>query len=171
MVDGFSYSVSDFIQQKQQGLTKTGNQLLRNVSTYSYKKQDDLNKINHRIDSDLSVWFVETKNHINRQRRILKRVTGEVVLKKLGNLQHLQDLLTAKTRKQLFKEQERLKLSEKTVRLLNPENVLKRGFTLTLKESKIIKSVNELNVGEELTTKFSDGQIKSKITKKIENGN
>ncbi|WP_167619315.1 exodeoxyribonuclease VII large subunit [Maribellus sediminis] len=171
MVESLSYSVSAFIQQKQRGITKAGNQLQRNVSTYSYKKQDELGKVKHRIDSELSVWFVETKNHINRQRRVLKRVAGEAILKKKGELQHVQDLLISETQKQLFKEHERIKLNENTVRLLNPENVLKRGFTLTLKEGKIIKSVNDLQAGEELTTRFADGQVQSKITKKSKNGN
>jgi exodeoxyribonuclease VII large subunit len=90
-----------------------------------------------------------------------------VVLKRQGELQHVQDLLISETQKQLFKEQERLKLNENAIRLLNPGNVLKRGFTLTLKNGKIIKSVNDVESGEELTTKFADGQVKSKITKKI----
>ncbi|WP_340114957.1 exodeoxyribonuclease VII large subunit [Maribellus mangrovi] len=171
MVEGLSYSVSGFIQQKQKGISKSGNQLQRSVSTYSYKKQDELSRVRHQIDSELSVWFVETKNHINRQRRILKRVAGEAVLKKHGELQHVQDLLISESQKQLFKEHERLKLNENTIRLLNPENVLKRGFTLTLIDGKIIKSINDIEKGEELTTKFADGQVKSKITKKTENGN
>lgn len=170
MVEGLSYSVSGFIQQKQKSITRAGNQLQRSVSNYSYKKQDELSHIKHQIGTELSVWFVETKNHINRQRRVLKRVTGEAVLKKHGELQHVQDLLISETQRQLFKEHERLKLNENTIRLLNPENVLKRGFTLTLKDGKIIKSVNDVESGEELTTKFADGQVKSKITKKTKNG-
>ena len=122
------------------------------------------------MESSLSVWFVENKNNINRQRRILKRVVGEAVLKQHSSLQHIQDKLLSESRKKLFKQAERLKLNENTVRLLNPENVLKRGFTLTLKEGKIVKSVNDLESGDELTTRFADGNVQSKITKKTDNG-
>jgi len=75
------------------------------------------------------------------------------------------------SRARLFKEQERVHLNENVVRLLSPENVLKRGYTLTLKEGKIVKSVRELALDEELDTRFSDGWIKSKIIKKQKNGN
>ena len=164
------YSVTGFIQQKQQQLTKSGNRLQRGISTYSYKKQDGLNSIKHRMDSSLSVWFVENKNNINRQRRILKRVVGEAVLKQQSSLQRVQNKLFSESRRKLFKEGERLRLNENTVRLLNPENILKRGFTLTLKEGKIVKSVNDLKSGDELTTRFADGNVQSKITKKTDNG-
>jgi exodeoxyribonuclease VII large subunit len=52
------------------------------------------------------------------------------------------------------------------VRLLNPENVLNRGYTLTLKDGKIVKSANPLQLNDEIETRFADGKIKSKITKK-----
>lgn len=170
IAESISYSVTGFIQQKQQQLTKSGNRLQRGISTYSYKKQDGLNSIKHRMDSSLSVWFVENKNNINRQRRILKRVVGEAILKQESNLQRVQNKLFSESRRKLFKESERLRLNENTVRLLNPENVLKRGFTLTLKEGKIVKSVNDLVSGDELTTRFADGNVQSKITKKTDNG-
>ncbi|HDR50880.1 MAG TPA: exodeoxyribonuclease VII large subunit, partial [Mariniphaga anaerophila] len=66
----------------------------------------------------------------------------------------------------LTKEQERLYRHENTVRLLNPENVLNRGYTLTLKAGKIVKSAALLGVNDEIETRFADGKIQSKITKK-----
>ena len=93
-------------------------------------------------------------------------MVGETVLKKQSSLQHIQDMLLSETSKKIYKEQERLKRSENTVRLLNPDNVLKRGFTLTLKDGKIVKSANDLNIGDELSTRFADGNVQSKITNK-----
>jgi exodeoxyribonuclease VII large subunit len=71
----------------------------------------------------------------------------------------------------IFKEQERIHFLENTARLINPENVLKRGYTLTLKEGKIIKSTKQINLNEEIETRFADGTVKSKIVKKDSNGN
>jgi len=50
--------------------------------------------------------------------------------------------------------------------LLNPKNVLNRGYSLTLKEGKIIKSANLLKVNDEMETRFADGNVKSKVIKK-----
>jgi exodeoxyribonuclease VII large subunit len=65
----------------------------------------------------------------------------------------------------IFREQERIHFHENTARLIHPENVLKRGYTLTLKEGKIIKSAKQINLNEEIETRFSDGTVKSKIVK------
>jgi exodeoxyribonuclease VII large subunit len=51
------------------------------------------------------------------------------------------------------------------VRLLNPEKVLKRGYTLSMKDGKIVKSAKQLSAGDEMETRFADGSVKSKITK------
>lgn len=165
VAEQLKYSVSDFIGERKVELTKRGNVLQQNVSGFSFKKQVDLNRLKHDFDSVLKVWAVETKNNITQKQRILKRVVGEVVLKEESAILHLNDLITSKTRKLLFKEKERIHLNENTVRLLNPENVLKRGFTLTLSDGKIVKSVKKLKLSEELETQFADGTVKSKIVK------
>uniref|UniRef100_UPI00321674D1 exodeoxyribonuclease VII large subunit n=1 Tax=uncultured Draconibacterium sp. TaxID=1573823 RepID=UPI00321674D1 len=166
IAEGLNYSITGFITDKQNQLSKKGNELQQTVSEFSFKKQYELNNLKHDFQSALSVWSVETRNIINRKQRILRRVVGEAVLKEQATLTHLKDVLGSESRKLVFKEQERLRLNENTVRLLNPENVLKRGFTLTLKEGKIVKSVNDLKFNEEIETQFSDGSVKSKITKK-----
>jgi exodeoxyribonuclease VII large subunit len=72
-------------------------------------------------------------------------------------------LLKGRSEKMIFREQQRIHFWENTARLINPENVLKRGYTLTLKEGKILKSAKQLNVNEEIETRFADGTVKSKI--------
>lgn len=50
--------------------------------------------------------------------------------------------------------------------ILNPENVLKRGYTMTLLKGQIVKSAGLLNDGDIIDTKFSDGIVKSSVTNK-----
>jgi len=56
---------------------------------------------------------------------------------------------------------------ENSLNILNPENVLKRGYTITIKDGRIIKSAGLVAVDDIVETKFSDGKIKSKVLKKI----
>lgn len=57
---------------------------------------------------------------------------------------------------------------ENSLTILNPENVLKRGYTITIKDGRIIKSAGQVAVDDIIDTRFSDGKIKSKVLKKIE---
>ncbi len=166
IAENLKYSVADFISERQIKLTKKGNELQQNVSEFAFKKQYELNNLKHDFSSAISVWKLETKNTLNRKNRILKRVTGEAILKEKANIKHLKNLFASKTQRLIYKEQERIHLNENTVRLLNPENVLKRGFTLTLKEGKIVKSAKQLKMNEVIETQFADGNVKSKISKR-----
>ncbi|MDR2773333.1 MAG: exodeoxyribonuclease VII large subunit [Tannerella sp.] len=56
-----------------------------------------------------------------------------------------------------------LELNEQYIKMVSPEYILKRGYTLTVKEGKIVKYSAELLEGDEITVKFSDGERKAAI--------
>lgn len=65
-------------------------------------------------------------------------------------------------------ENTRVRLSgiENTLGILDPVNVLKRGYTLTSRDGVIIKSARYLNREDIIDTRFSDGEVKSRILNK-----
>lgn len=50
-----------------------------------------------------------------------------------------------------------------TLKLVNPLNILSNGYSLTLKDNQIIKSINDIKIDEEVTIKLSDGEFISKV--------
>jgi len=50
-----------------------------------------------------------------------------------------------------------------SLKILDPENVLKRGYTITSMNGKILKKSNQLKKDDVLNTKFSDGSASSKV--------
>jgi exodeoxyribonuclease VII large subunit len=63
----------------------------------------------------------------------------------------------------LSKERESLYRIEKNVDILDPVNILKRGFSITLHNGKALKSKTEVKPGDILTTILVDGQIESEV--------
>jgi len=63
-------------------------------------------------------------------------------------------------------QQNRLEAFDVKNRLVDPVRVLRRGYSLVYKNGKIIKSVADLQEGDELQTRLSDGKVTSKIIKK-----
>jgi exodeoxyribonuclease VII large subunit len=59
----------------------------------------------------------------------------------------------------------RIKLTglDKTLNILNPENVLRRGYTITSFNGRILKNRNLLKNDDYIDTLFTDGTIKSKV--------
>lgn len=55
----------------------------------------------------------------------------------------------------------KLDAHDKHLELISPENLLKKGYSLTMKDKKIVKGINEIKQGDRITTLLSDGEIKS----------
>ncbi len=55
---------------------------------------------------------------------------------------------------------------EQFVRMVSPMNIINRGYTLTLKDGKIITSLQDILVGDTIETRFRDGGSTSMVTSK-----
>lgn len=47
----------------------------------------------------------------------------------------------------------------------SPLKILKRGYSVTYREKEIVRSIHDLNINGEITTRFYDGKVISKISK------
>ena len=158
-------NVKTFVADKNLQLIRQGNNLQRNISRFVFSKNYELNNLKHNLNAACSVWRVESKNRLGKYSRILRRSARESVLKERAGLNQLEEKLRHRSLRMLATEQERISRNENSIRLLNPQNILNRGYTLTLKNDKIIKSAASLLPGDELETRFADGKVKSKILK------
>ncbi len=55
---------------------------------------------------------------------------------------------------------------EDKLRLLDPQNILKRGYSITLKDGKAVNSTADLKEGDEVTTRLAKGEFTSTVKKK-----
>ena len=63
----------------------------------------------------------------------------------------------------LEKQKAEINNIEKNVRILDPINVLKRGYSITLLNGKSVNSVKEIKQDDVITTVLTDGSITSTI--------
>ena len=56
-------------------------------------------------------------------------------------------------------------LAEQKISLMDPVNILKRGYSITMKDGRSVKSPSELSDGDEIETRLSEGTVKSIIYK------
>ena len=78
----------------------------------------------------------------------------------------MKSLLASSARNLIRKEEKRAAAMTNTLEILNPENTIKRGYTITRHDGKIVTSLQNLETGNVIETMFIDGLIKSKITEK-----
>lgn len=93
---------------------------------------------------------------------------NNALLRKIENnklrLNHLSESFIITNPDNLYKnkKQELIHLIEK-LEAYNPLNVLKRGFTITLKENTIVRTVTDLKKEDTLEVKFKDGVVTTTI--------
>jgi exodeoxyribonuclease VII large subunit len=63
----------------------------------------------------------------------------------------------------LQNEKQTLLVSEQYIRMVSPENILKRGYTITIKAGKIITSAEKLQIDDLIETLFWNGKIVSQV--------
>jgi len=92
----------------------------------------------------------------------IKSGANDLVRQKATRLEHLTDSLKSKTRTSLRSHSKELDSLEKHLDLVNPLNVLKRGFTITLQNGKRLGN-KKLKKGEEIETITASQIITSKV--------
>lgn len=111
-------------------------------------------------------------NRIERSRIHLHGITAKLPLSAGGmvnrqekQLGRLQDRLKNYSLAFLKEREKQLEFTGQFIRMASPEYILKRGYSLSLLNGKIIKKAALLKVGDELVTRFTDGTVISKVEK------
>ena len=78
-------------------------------------------------------------------------------------LMMLSEKMKAGAKSKLREEENKINLAERSVRAANPINILKQGYSMTLKDGKVVRGADELASGDELVTRFANGTVTSVI--------
>lgn len=112
------------------------------------------------------------QNRIERNRSLLQRLGAQLpasasaLIKTYAfSLENVSLSLKKLTSSKLNEGTRFLELTEQFVRMASPDYVLKRGYSLTLKDGKIVKHATDLQEGDELVTRFADGEVCSRVNK------
>lgn len=63
----------------------------------------------------------------------------------------------------LQQQRHRLDIWEQQLQASSPDKILARGYTLTLSGGRIVRSAAELSAGDEVVTRFADGDVTSTV--------
>jgi exodeoxyribonuclease VII large subunit len=112
----------------------------------------------------------ETHSFIrNRNKELISLATNTTIKSKFELNSEKQQLNTHERRlqvgiKQLFEKHDNsLRSLEKNKQLVDPATILKRGFSITLNEGKVVKNCSDLKKGQSIETILSTGRIKSTV--------
>lgn len=119
-------------------------------------------KSTYILKNPISMYEIDEQKLDNMLEKLGSIITYKLEREK-SELNNLSKMISPNILNRLDKEKIKLENIETKLNLLNPENILKKGYSLTLVEGKIVKSINSVKKGSIIDTKFSDGIIKSEV--------
>lgn len=110
------------------------------------------------------------RDRLQREKQTLQRTTSALpmlVERRILNERHKSELwleqIKHALRSRLDAERSRLDQLANTVELVSPQSLLQRGYSLTLHQGCVVKSVTNLAPGETIETLLADGSVVSRV--------
>ncbi len=159
--------VLPLIQNRLDGKT---DMLDRVVSERLKQEINHLSTMGHGLDQLVRSLLKERNRKLDDRLPMLLETSAKQMLRRnLTELTSKAEILPSKSLQSLANQKVALDHLEEKRRLLDPTNVLKRGYSITMKNGKAVTSAEALHKGEEITTILAKGEIRSTVNPK-ENG-
>jgi len=133
----------DFIVDKKKELQSLTIKAESGISKYFRFHREELLEKKHAIISALKVALMQQEESLRRNFALLKPALAKI-------FKHYHDYL---------------KYIEGKIKILDPENILKRGFSITFKKGKAIKSIDDIAKDDMIRTVLYEGSAVSKVEK------
>lgn len=93
----------------------------------------------------------------------LQRIAQHAIRKQQHQLDTLWQSLRFATQRRSHRQRAQLELWAKTIALHSPERIYRMGYTLATVNGKIVRSIHDVQAGEQLLTHTADGVIQSEV--------
>ena len=119
----------------------------------------------------LALQFKQIQEHLIRQETLkindlankLEWQFKQKITQEQRLLDYINEEIPKLSRFRLRSELQKVEVLEQLNQLLSPEATLKRGYSITLKDGKVIQSAKSLKKGDQITTRFKDGEQESEV--------
>jgi exodeoxyribonuclease VII large subunit len=144
-----------------------------------------LDQLLDRLETSVHQTVIREKQHIYSVAASLPLLTGRIFSQKTSYLNHLlhktenasfsfvrsmqgkvnevQVALQNSTHDILLTQKQKLETAALIADLSDPQHVLKRGYSVTMKAGKIMKSADDLCSGDKIRTVFHEGEVESSV--------
>ena len=127
---------------------------------------DYLMSLQDRLVQTTSSILEEEERQLNTWSKDIYHHSRSLLQTNSSTLLFLSEKLRSMVKHKLEREHFAIQRFEHFVSLSLPENMLKRGYSITMRNGKVVKSTANLSEGDIITTQFIDGTVDSEIVDK-----
>ena len=123
------------------------------------KEKGAIGNIIRKLSYIRQEYTVNERINIAKQHQRLMESVWKILNKADISLSYIAEKINTEVYGKIEKHRNQIYLIEKTVALLSPESVLKRGYTIVKQDNKFIKSATAIDKNKSFTIVFGDGDI------------
>ena len=136
-------------------------QSFHNLSVPLKEKQEKITEIAGQL-------IYDAQTSINRQSEYLAHLSRNILENNHNRLTHLVSTQNIHLKNFLSAQRKELEQIENKISILNPANVLKRGYSMTFLNNKSLTEATTVKEGDQITTRLFKGEIISIVQSKKE---
>jgi exodeoxyribonuclease VII large subunit len=129
-------------------------------------KQKELHNISVKLESSTTRYFRDHREALIEKKHNITASLQLALNKEKDNLRECFKSLRVDLQNIVRQSNDFIKYAKEKVRILDPANTLKRGYSITLKNGKAIRSIDDIEKKDEIKTLFYTGVVISLVTKK-----
>jgi len=133
------------------------------ASSYTKRVKQEIDTEQLNLQRSTKFYIKQQKEQLNYFQNEFGHAAKRSLTMNHHQLSQLTNLLKPSVQRIIEKNAKELNQVEKTVRILSPENVLKRGYSITLYKGKTVSAENLPTSNEEIETITAETTLKSKI--------
>ena len=153
----------DHLKAVLDALNDAQDRLVRHCSSRLYTLNSQLSTLSEAIPRLFSIVRTRQEARLDTSyQRILSRIQQRTTTSR-AEIRNCEQRLQADIQRRLIAERHRMQLIEEKTKSLDPALLLKRGYSITLKDGKAVRDPKTLQNGDEIETRLEKGTIISVV--------
>ena len=168
--EGLGETMGRIVQSAQLRLSEVRQSLVHTQTVLQYQLPKVLDSHRNRLGEVAKNLVFKSKemtmNQLFRLRSLAQDMSRGVELRmdrERQQIARLGEALPKGCRGTLQRRQRECDAVDGKLKLLSPDNVLKRGYSITLKDGKAVTAAADLRPGDRIVTRFHEGEVTSTV--------
>lgn len=162
--DAIDRSVRELVENEKQRLNTLTDAIPYLVRERMVEENARTAMVQSRIVSLINLRLSEERNALQRLSARIPHLARNMVHAEETRLEILKERILTAVPVRIAQAKQKLENLEQVVELVSPDNILRKGYSLTLVNGKVIRSSRELKRGDRMTTLLQDGNAESIVT-------
>ena len=153
----------DHLKAVVEALDDAQDRLIHYCNSRLYTLNAQLTTLSEALPRLFSIVKTRHEARIETLHSRLVAAVRQGIITNQSKINTIEERLPILTDRRLMTEKHRLQLIEEKAKSLDPTLLLKRGYSMTMKDGKIIRDAATLHPGDEIETRLANGTVRSTV--------